>query len=313
MPPQQTSARLVIFKEGTPDITVAVGDHLTIGRSPLNDVVVDDQIASRRHAEIRSLGQGRYTLIDAGSANGTWLNGRRLTSIRELADGDVITIGNITLRFIGPGITRPPAEPRGADPTPGTALSLRHETVVILVSDIRGYTRMSEALPARDFSLLIADWFKEGSDIIERCGGTIDKFIGDAVLAYWVVREAAHPAREVDDALRAARGLMERAAEFTPRVSTLSTEHTFRIGIGINMGEVLVGNVGGSEHQSFTIVGDNVNITFGLESLTKEKGCGVVVSRTVSENASGGFEFSDLGRAAIKGRTEPVSIWALKS
>ncbi len=313
MPSRESPAKLVVRKEGEPDITIAIGDGLTIGRSPANDLVVDDHVASRRHAEIRCLGEGRYTLIDAGSANGTWLNAQRLTSLRELAHGDVIEIGNVTLRFVSPGIERKPAVSKAVDMTAGTALSLRRQTAVILVSDIRNYTRMSEVLPAHDFSLLIADWFKEGSDLIERCGGTIDKFIGDAVLAYWLVRETTHPAGEVDDALRAAQGLIQRAEEFARRLSDRFPGHTFQIGVGINMGEVLVGNVGGGEHQSFTIVGDNVNITFGLEALTKAKGSRVIVSRSVSENASGAFELSDLGLAEIKGRAEPVSIWSLKT
>jgi adenylate cyclase len=311
MQPQGGSAKLVVSEEGKPELTIELADCLTIGRSPRNDLVLDDQMASRRHAEIRSRGGGMYTLLDAGSANGTWLNGRRLTSPRELADGDVVLIGNVKLRFSAPAIDRG-AEPGDDTSTEaGTGLSLRHETVVVLVTDIRNYTRMSEALPRLEFSLLIADWFRQGSEIVERCGGTIDKFIGDAVMAYWLVRAPADPAREINDALLAARDLIGRAEEFAQRVSAQFPGHAFRIGIGINMGEALVGNVGGGGHPSFTVVGDDVNIAFGLESLTKVKGYCVIVSRKVTEHASKDFEFADLGRAEVKGRTEPLSIWAL--
>lgn len=312
MQPQEPIARIVVTEESRPERTIEVGEVLTIGRSPGNGLVLDDQQASRRHAEIRRLGSGRYALQDAGSANGTWVNGRRLAASGELRNGDVISIGNARLRFFGPVPESVPEALPEAAMGAGTDLSFRNETAVILVADIRNYTRMSEALPAREFSLVITDWFKESSDTIEHRGGTVDKFIGDAVMAYWLVRQPDRPAAEVDEALRAARALIEKAAAFEKRLSRRFSGQAFRIGIGVNLGEAVVGNVGGGAHQSFTIVGDSVNVTFRLESLTKEKGCPVVVSHRVTEHASPEFRFSDLGRAEVKGRSEPVSIWALE-
>ena len=305
------SAKLIVVQEGKQEFTVEIVDCLSIGRSPKNDLVIEDEIASRRHAEIRDHGRGRYTLVDVGSANGTWLNGRRLVHPRELANGDVIEIGGVKLRFLAPELEEMPENFEGTETGAGTCLSLRNETVIVLVADIRNYTGMSEVLPGRDFSLLISDWFKESSEIIEACGGTVDKFIGDAVMAYWLARNRADPSQEVNDALSAARSLIRCAEVFTQRFSSQFPGQTFRIGAGINMGEAVLGNVGGGEHQSFTVVGDNVNIAFRLESLTKERGCSVVVSRKVTEYASGEFEFRDLGNAEVKGRSEPVSIWAL--
>ena len=312
MQPQESIARIVVTEEGRPERTIEVGEVLTIGRSPGNGLVLEDQQASRRHAEIRRLGAGRYALQDAGSANGTWVNGRRLAASGELRNGDVISIGNARLRFFGPVPESVPEALPEAAMGAGTDLYFRNETAVILVADIRNYTRMSEVLPAREFSLVITDWFKESSDTIEQRGGTVDKFIGDAVMAYWLVREPDRPAPEVDEALRAARALIEKAAAFEQRLSGRFPGQAFRIGIGVNLGEAVVGNVGGGAHQSFTIVGDSVNVTFRLESLTKEKGCPVVVSHRVTEHASAEFRFSDLGRAEVKGRSEPVSIWALE-
>lgn len=311
MQPQEPIARIVVAEEGREERSIEIGQALTIGRSPGNGLVLDDQQASRRHAEIRRLDAGRYVLQDAGSANGTWVNGRRLAAPGELRNGDVISIGNTRLRFFGPVPESPPEAPPETAMSAGTDLSFRNETAVILVADIRNYTRMSEVLPARDFSLVITDWFKGSSDAIEARGGTVDKFIGDAVMAYWLVRERDRPGPEVDEALRAARDLIASAAAFEQRLSARFSGQAFRIGIGVNLGEAVVGNVGGGAHQSFTIVGDSVNVAFRLESLTKEKGCPVVVSHRVTAHASPEFRFSDLGRAEVKGRSEPVSIWAL--
>ena len=312
MRPEESIARIVVTEAGRPERNAEIGEVLTVGRSPGNGLVLDDQQASRRHAEIRRLGGGRYVLHDAGSANGTWVNGRRLAAPGELRSGDVITIGNSRLRFFGPVPESLPEEAPGAAMAAGTDLSFRNEVAVILVADIRNYTRMSEVLPARECSLLITDWFRQGSDTIEKRGGTVDKFIGDAVMAYWLVSEPERPAPQVDEALRAACDLIERAADFDKRLSAQFSGQEFRIGIGVNLGDAVVGNVGGGAHQSFTIVGDSVNVAFRLETLTKEKGRPVVVSHRVTAHASPEFRVLDLGRAEVKGRSEPVSIWALE-
>src|SRR5258708_29897090 len=107
-------AKLTVSEAGRPAITIAIGDRFTIGRSPTNDLVLEDQNASRRHAEILRDRRGTYFLIDSGSANGTWLNARRLTAPRELSDGDLIAIGSATFRFSGPAVDR------SAEPGAGT-------------------------------------------------------------------------------------------------------------------------------------------------------------------------------------------------
>jgi adenylate cyclase len=197
------AAKLIVTLEGKPESVVELMDRLTIGRSTNNQLVVDDQKASRSHAEIRHLGGGRYRISDVGSANGTWINGRRLTVPKELEDGDQIMIGSVNIKFVAPSITRT----QEVTMSTGTALFMRNELVVVLVADIRNYTGMSEALPNREFSRLISEWFRESSDIIEQNGGIIDKFIGDAVMAYWVASSKTEPGKEVNASLHTARAL----------------------------------------------------------------------------------------------------------
>ena len=192
-----------------------------------------------------------------------------------------------------------------------TTVSMRAETAVVLASDIRNHTGMSEVLPNREFSTLISNWFRESTDIIERNGGTIDKFIGDAVLAYWVAGDRARLGREVQGALTAALEMITRAERFSERLGREFAGHTFRIGVGVNLGEVIMGNVGTGEVQSFTIVGDSVNVAFRLESLTREKGVPVITSRAVAELASSPFDLRDLGMTEVEGRKEPVSTWGM--
>jgi adenylate cyclase len=310
-------AQLIVTSEGRSEQVLELGERLTIGRSSSNDLVLDDQNASRRHAEIRHHGGPRYRLTDVGSANGTWLNGRRLTVPKDLEDGDRVVIGNVRMRFVAPEMIAGEGDPESTSGSItgagvfATALAMRNETVVILVSDLRNYTGMSEVLPKREFSRVISDWFREASEVVETHGGTIDKFIGDAVMAYWSVGNPADPSAEINASLRAARDMIERTSVFSQRISSQVPGQTFRIGVGINIGEAMFGNLGTSEVQAFTIVGDSVNVAFRLEALTKEKGVMVIASRAVTEHAGGGFRFVDLGEAEVKGRREPVSICSL--
>jgi adenylate cyclase len=299
--------RIVVSRAGEPEWSLEIGELLAIGRSPSNGLVLDDSRVSRRHAEIRLVENGRYRLTDLGSANGTWVNNRRISVPQDLQNGDLIQVGTSVLRFEA----AEPAADSSDSHASRTSTQLVNRWVVVLVTDIRGYTSMSEELPPGEFSRFVKDWFRECTALIESRGGTVDKFIGDAVLSYWPVPERADPAPEVNAALGAAQSLVAAAGHFSERLSARFAGRRFGIGVGISMGNALVGNVGAAGQQSITIVGDSVNVAFRLESLTKEKQSAVLVTRNLIEWASGDCRFRDLGPAEIKGRKKPVDIAAL--
>jgi len=193
----------------------------------------------------------------------------------------------------------------------GTATQLLNKYVIMLVADIRNYTRMSEVLPREQFLRFVKDWFKECGRLIDAQGGTIDKFIGDAVMCYWLVPDEENPVREVGSALTVARELVVAAANYSGRLSGAFSGHAFAIGVGLSMGNAILGNVGTGANQSITLVGDSVNIAFRLEALTKEKNAAVIVTTNIAERAPAGFAFVDLGQAEVKGRKKPVAISAL--
>jgi len=305
MPSDDSPGRLIVSPPDAEGFIAEIGERLSIGRSPHNHLVIEDPKVSRNHAEIRHLGGGHYRLADVGSSNGTWVNGRPLTTPKELEHGDQIMLGSVRLRFTCPGL--PPSALQPAEEG-STVLLMRTEQVVILVADIRNYTSMSEALPGREFSHLVSQWFKECSEIIESASGTIDKFIGDAVMAYWVARTESDLALQAVRALETAQRLLGMAQTFSGRLAGLFPGYRFAVGIGLNAGEAVLGNVGTGEKQSFTVVGDCVNVAFRLEGLTKEKGRPVVVSSRVAELAAGRFQFEPLGLASVKGRKEPVAV-----
>ncbi|MGH8595492.1 MAG: FHA domain-containing protein, partial [Gammaproteobacteria bacterium] len=281
-------AQVIVSTKGKPDEVIELAERLTIGRSGNNQLVIADENSSRRHAEIRHLGSGRYRLFDVGSANGTWLNGRRVTVPKDLENGDEILIGGVSLRFVAPDLSASDqlSVTDGGDTSFKTALAMTHEVVVILVCDIRNYTTMSESLPGAEFSQFVSEWFREASDVIEQHGGTVDKFIGDAIMVYWRVRDREQPSPQVNSALAASRGLIKLADGFSRRLAARFEGREFRVGIGINLGDAVFGNIGTGENQSFTVVGDSVNVAFRLESLTKEKGHPVIAGRSIADHAN---------------------------
>lgn len=303
--------KVIVTRENHPETEVILGERLSIGRSSENQLVINDGNTSRRHAEIRKFGNSSYRIIDLGSANGTWVNGRRITTPRDLQDGDSVSIGNALIRYAAAETAAANPESTRGEMTMSTSVTMRNEMIVVIVTDIRGYTRMMETLPAGELSKLVSDWFRESSAIVEEHGGTVDKFIGDAVMAYWVVEDRTRPTEEVSSALIVARKTVKLSEDFSQRLSTSFPDQTFRVGIGLNIGEAIFGNVGTTENPSFTIVGDSVNVAFRLESLAKELGRAVIVSKAVTENASKWFRFADLGEVQVKGRQEPVSVWGL--
>jgi adenylate cyclase len=156
----------------------------------------------------------------------------------------------------------------------------------------------------------MSDWFRECSEITKGHGGTVDKFIGDAVLAYWIApQQASQLAGEVNAALDTACDLVTRAGTFSARLNQRFPGHMFAIGIGLNAGEAVFGNVETSEIQSFTVVGNSVNVAFRLESLTKEKGYPILVSRTVVDKAEKRFQFLDRDLTRVKECTRSIHLF----
>ena len=306
-------AMVIVTTEGRTDTVIDLPECLRIGRSSANDLVVDHQRASRFHSEIRYVGRGRYRVFDVGSRNGTWVNGQRVAVSKDLSTGDQITIANICLCFVGTSADgTADAERTHHTLTIPTQIALHDVTVVVLVSDIRDYTSLAADLPREELQTLLSEWFCENIKVIERRGGIVDKFIGDAVMVYWVVKERGNPGPEVNAALEAASEMVALSARFSERFEALFPTSRFLIGIGINLGEASIGNVGTGAHQSFTVVGDCVNVAFRLEDLTKDKNCWVVTSREAAAWAEDRFGLVDLGEAFLRGRKEPVAILGIE-
>jgi adenylate cyclase len=232
-------------------------------------------------------------LAFAGAMTGNFLlEGRERRRIRETFS-----------RFVAP------EQVRILEADPG-ALRLGGERVplTILFSDIRGFTSLSERLPAEEVIDVLNDYLDRMAEIVFRHGGTLDKFMGDGLMAFWgaPLPTEDHAPRAVTAALE----MLDAVAALNRDLGSGEGGIQLDIGIGINTGEAVVGQIGSlSRKVDYTAVGDPVNLASRLESMNKELGTRVLVSRATRDAAIHVAEFEAAGELPVKGREAPVQAF----
>jgi adenylate cyclase len=180
--------------------------------------------------------------------------------------------------------------------------------ITVLFSDIRGFTTLSETTPPEKIVEMLNVHFSHMADIILKHNGTLDKYIGDAIMAFWgaPVPTKDHPEQAVLAAVEMIKALQNVNAELKGRGFDLE----LKIGVGINTGVVTIGNIGSEKKLNYTVVGDAVNLASRLESLTKEYNSAVVISEYTYERIKDTIDCTILGNVKVKGREQPVTIYA---
>jgi adenylate cyclase len=191
----------------------------------------------------------------------------------------------------------------------GAGLGGRRRKITVLFSDIRGFTSISERLPPEAVISLLSEYLSRVTEIIFRHGGTIDKFIGDAVMALF-----GAPIARGDDAIRAvhtAIAMVRLAGELSENWE-VRCGHPLRIGVGLNTGEAVVGNIGSELRTDYTAIGDVVNVASRLEGLSKDLGASIIVSEATYEEVKGQFRLRPLREAFLQGRDVAVKVYTLQ-
>ncbi len=177
-----------------------------------------------------------------------------------------------------------------------------------MFSDIRGFTTLSESLSPAALVELLNEYLSAMTDIIFRHWGTLDKYIGDAIMAFW---GAPYPQPDhAERACRAALSMVEALKALQARWAA-SGRPRIDVGIGINTGPMLVGNMGSTRRFNFTIMGDNVNLASRLEGLNKTFGTRIVLSGTTYQQVREKMIVRELDLIRVKGKTKPVRIYEL--
>ncbi len=293
---------------GAPASTVAfqVFENATvrIGRSKSNDVVVGDRDISRFHATFNTSASG-VVLSDLSSTNGTFVNGRRITTPVDLVSGDTITAGNMTISVALHVVD----DQKEHDGTTTALADLRAVEVSVLLADVVSYTRMSQALPTDDVAKMLRIWFERVGPIIERFGGEIDKYIGDCVMAIWRSnREGASAAAE--SAVRAGLAIIEETDRLGSQWAH-SAQFPWRCRTALNSGTALFGNVGTTDQRNYTVLGDAVNIAFRVESLAGKLNANMLAAEHAANLVREHFSMERLGSFTLEGRVEEVGIFSI--
>lgn len=182
------------------------------------------------------------------------------------------------------------------------------EELSILFSDIRGFTSLSEAVPANKVVEMLNHYFSEMNEAIFDKRGTIDKFIGDAIMAFWGA--PIHEPNHADLALQAAIDMHYRLKDVNGWLREKQYPE-IQIGIGINTGNVILGNIGSVQKLDYTVIGDNVNLASRLEGLTKPYGANIVISEYTRARLETPVPCHTLDLVRVKGKSVPIRIYGV--
>jgi len=186
---------------------------------------------------------------------------------------------------------------------------VRRQTVGVLFVDIVGFTRMAEAMTPEAVVGMLREFHERMTGKIFACGGTVEKYIGDEIFAVFGLPTASP--HDAVNALRCAGMMLEELAAWN-EARAARGEPALDIGIGLNYGPAVMGDVGSEHTLSFTVIGDTVNVASRLQSLTRELKTSMIVADAVLQQIGAGalpVELTDQGERELRGRTGTTRIW----
>jgi adenylate cyclase len=257
-----------------------ISGNSSIGRSARNIIVIESQKVSRRHALINVQNVGEFWLIDLGSSNGTFLNGRRLHQPVRLCDQDQIIIGDRLFIFHQPEEITDDYRTTFAE---RTIREIANVPCWLLVADIENFTPLSRSLTSDRLATLIGGWVATCKEMIEAHEGMIDKYLGDGFLAYWRGDQ-----KTTKDVAAAIEKLKEAQAKNEPR---------FRL--ALHFGFVAIGGVPSMGEES--LMGKEVNFVFRMEKLAGSLGIAVLTSEVGASKLKSLINCAPAGAHELKG------------
>jgi adenylate cyclase len=175
-------------------------------------------------------------------------------------------------------------------------------TATILFTDIVGFTRLSERMPPREINILLNRYFSRMTDIIFRHDGTLDKYIGDGLMAVF-----GAPMEKEDDAERAIRAALESRRQLTAMMKNTTEKRRFDIRIGINTGRVMAGNIGSPKRMEYTVIGDPVNLASRLESIANPNQ--ILIGEETFRRVKNHFRIRKVGAKKVKGKSSDIMVY----
>ena len=246
----------------------------TVGRHQDNDVVLPDPWISRHHALLQCMENGDMYLIDLGSRNGSYLNGRRVGIPVTLQHGDRITFGQSEVTFY--------ALPEDIDPSDGaldeTAFPAKlgtRQLISVLVFDVCDFASISHQLDEGELCEVMGLWFNRCGSVLRQHGSWLEQNFGEPGVAVWIHREASIDADEAENILSALNALQHVAEELAGRYKL---PVTLRFGAGLSTGYGIVGLLQHGDRLDYAALGETANVAALLESVTEQTGWDMVFS-----------------------------------
>jgi adenylate cyclase len=264
--------------------------NCSIGRAALNTLVIDSPKVSRLHSIIHLEDNGAFWLIDLGSSNGTFLNKRRIHEPVRLRDQDEVNIGGNSFVFHQPR-GKPSAQLKQS--ALATLQEVENVDAWLLVADIKNFTPLSRAMMSGDLANLVSDWLGSCKGIIERHRGTVNKYLGDGILAYW--RDEPGVVQEIVATISALKIEQERNGP------------SFRF--VVHFGAVAIGGVPSTREE--TLMGSEVNLVFRLEKLLASLGEPCAISDAARVRLGATIACRSLGEHDLKGFEKKRSLFAV--
>ncbi len=181
-------------------------------------------------------------------------------------------------------------------------MEAKDQEATILFADIIGFTRLSEAMTPREVNLFLNEYFSLMTDIVFAHNGTLDKYIGDGVMAVF-----GAPMEREDDAERAVRVALSMRQKLKLLVKNLSEKRRYKVRIGINTGHVVAGNIGSPKRLDYTVIGDTVNIASRLEALAEPDQ--ILIGEETYRRVAGKFKLKEIGPRLLRGRSTKVMVY----
>ncbi|MGD0890112.1 MAG: adenylate/guanylate cyclase domain-containing protein [Terracidiphilus sp.] len=296
--------------EGEQDIPLENGNAWRLGRAIDSQIRLPSELVSRQHALVQRMENGEYYLFDLGSRNGTFLNGARVTIPVPLNDGDRISLGDFCVSFHRPATVerREYAAPDAI--TQATAALFIQQMTTVLVVDVRGFTKIAQAIDPQLLSQVMGTLFRSGGEIMRRRGSWGQKYIGDALMSVWVHTQNCEGSQLLS--------ILHALGELTQVTDALQQQFQLPlpigVGAGINTGPASIGNAGSEHSSDYTALGDTVNAAFRYESATRDIAFDLVIGRETMDYlrqcGDRPERFFEEKRVQLKGYEVPVKVWA---
>ncbi|MDI1313471.1 adenylate/guanylate cyclase domain-containing protein [Prosthecobacter sp.] len=261
----------------------------SIGRAPDNSIPVADSEVSRRHAIIQSQGEREFWLVDLGSANGTYVNGRRISQSVCLHNGDLIRIAGNELEFSSDILSA--MHPVGQQAMASTMIHIRQAQCWLMVADIIGSTQLSQTLPGAQFPRMTGSWFKNCRQIIDECGGHMSKYLGDGFFCYW------------DDTADSAIQVRQAVAKL--HAAQLGANPPFRV--VLHFGAAMLGTV--PTMNELNLHGPEINFVFRVEKVAATQKQNILFTEAAVKHLVAEQEVQLVCECSVDGFSSPYKFY----